>query len=124
VLASRAPNSRFPGTLAGGTFCGRVEVPGTPRLSWVTETALPSAAVRGVPRLFRSGRNVMFVTCGVGYGFVPIRFGAPPEVALVTLHVSGLARPAETVAVADSVNIDTLLQRYQGQDTAAGDSTP
>lgn len=122
VMAARAPENRFPGVVAGGTFCGRVEVPGTPRLSWLDQTALPGAAVRGVPRVFRFGRTVMFVTCGVGYGFVPVRFGAPPEIALVTLHLSGRRSVAEPALVPDSMNIDSLLQRYQAQDSTVGDS--
>lgn len=119
VLASRAPGGRFPGALAGGVFCGRVEVPGTPRLSWINETAIPGAVVRGVPRIYRVRKMVMFVTCGVGYSFIPIRFGAPPEVALVTLHVSARPRPTDAAAAADSMDLDTLLQRYQRRDTTA-----
>jgi uncharacterized protein len=122
VMAARAPENRFPGVLAGGTFCGRVEVPGTPRLSWINETAIPGAVVRGVPRLYRFDRTVMFVTCGVGYSFLPVRFGAPPEIALVTLHVSGRTSPTAPAAVSDSVNIDSLLQRYQAQDSTVADS--
>jgi predicted MPP superfamily phosphohydrolase len=122
-VAAFAPEGRFPGILAGNTFCGRVEVPGSPRLSWLTATALPGAAVKGMPRFFRFGTSVMFVTCGTGYGFVPVRFGAPPEVALVTLHPvlpPGAARAADSAtARADSMSMDTLLRRYQGADTTA-----
>jgi predicted MPP superfamily phosphohydrolase len=123
-IAAFAPDGRFPGVLAGNTFCGRVEVPGSPRLSWLDETALPGAAVKGMPRFFRFGDSVMFVTCGTGYGFVPVRFGAQPEVALVTLHpVLPPDTTGATAARADSISLDTLLQRYQRSDTAAaGDS--
>jgi predicted MPP superfamily phosphohydrolase len=122
-IAAFAPEGRFPGVLAGNTFCGRVEVPGSPRLSWLTGTALPGAAVKGMPRFFRFGTSVMFVTCGTGYGFVPVRFSAPPEVALVTLHAvlspSAAAAASAAAARADSVSMDTLLKRYQGGDTTA-----
>jgi predicted MPP superfamily phosphohydrolase len=122
-ISARAPKDRFPGILAGGTFCGRVEVPGSPRLSWLAATALPGAAVPGYRRFFRFGKSVMFVTCGTGYGFVPVRFGSVPEVALVTLHsVSGGAVPAAAAtraARADSLSLDTLLRRYQADSSTA-----
>lgn len=118
-LAARA-DARFPGVLAGNTFCGRVEVPGTPRLSWLASQALPGTAVPQAPRLFRIKRSVLFVTCGLGYGFTPVRFGAPPELALLTLHPVSVGAPATP---RDSVSIDTLIQRYQRRDTtAAGDT--
>ena len=129
VMTARAPDNRFPGALAGGVFCGRLEIPGTPRLSWINENALPANVVRGVPRLYRFDRTVMFVTCGVGYSFLPIRFGAPPEIALVTLHVSGRPVAAITPAAADSLNIDSLLARYgttpdsaEAEDEGEGDN--
>jgi hypothetical protein len=70
----------------------------------------------------------MFVTCGTGYGFVPVRFGAPPEVALVTLHPvlpPNAAGAADSAAArADSISMDTLLRRYQaGDSTGSSDST-
>jgi predicted MPP superfamily phosphohydrolase len=123
-IAAFAPDGRFPGVLAGNTFCGRIEVPGSPRLSWLDQTALPGAAVKGMPRFFRFRGSVLFVTCGTGYGFVPIRFGAPPEVALITLHPVLAPKPeGADSARADSISLDTLLQRYQRSDTtAAADS--
>lgn len=112
VLA--APDSTYPLVLAGNTFCGRVEVPGATRLSWVNTTLLPAGRVPGTERLYRVGGNGLFITCGTGYGFVPVRLGAPPEVALVTLR-----RPvaAEAEASPDSSNaaLDSLLQVYQAR---------
>lgn len=123
IMAARAPNDRFPGAIAGGTFCGRVEVPGTPRLSWLDSEGLPGAVARGAPRMYRLARSVMFVSCGVGYGFVPVRFGAPPEVALITLRRAGIPTAAEVVQP-DSVDLDSLLRRFQRSDSASADSTP
>lgn len=112
VLA--APDSAYPLVLAGNTFCGRVEVPGTPRLSWVNTTQLPGSRIPGTDRLYRVDGNGLFITCGTGYGFVPVRLGAPPEVALITLR-----RPvsAEPTASPDSSNaaLDSLLQVYQAR---------
>jgi predicted MPP superfamily phosphohydrolase len=119
-LAVAAPHDAFPGVLAGNTVCGSVEVPGTPRLSWLTSTAIPGALVPGTQRLFRFGRTVMFVTCGLGYGFIPVRFGAPPEIAMVTLHPVGGPKPAAQPK--DTLSIDSLIRAYQRRDTAA-DST-
>lgn len=116
TMATRAPEGRFAGILAGNTFCGRVEVPGTPRLAWLVSEALPGAAIPEVERLFRIKENTLFVTCGVGYGFVPVRFGAPPEVALVTLRAIGTGAPA---ADAGASVPDSLLQRFQQRDSAA-----
>jgi predicted MPP superfamily phosphohydrolase len=118
--AARA-NGRFPGVLAGNTFCGQVEVPGTPRLSWLATEALPGAAVPGAPQLFRLDDSVMFVTCGLGYGFIPARFGTPPQVALVTLHPV-LPRESRPAPRTDSVSIDSLLERYQRQGSTAADT--
>jgi len=122
LMTARAPDNRFPGALAGGVFCGRVEVPGTPRVSWVNENSLPGSVVPGVPRIYRFDKTVMYVTCGVGYSFVPVRFGAPPEIALVTLHVAGQREPQVSEAALDSMNIDSLLTRYGTTDTISADS--
>lgn len=110
VLGARADNDRVPAVLAGGVFCGDVEVPGTPRLSWLNSEAIPSAVVEGAERLYRIGQMVMFVTCGTGYGFIPVRFGAPPEVAIVTLR----SVEAETAGEdARDAAVDTLLEQYE-----------
>ncbi|HYJ80316.1 MAG TPA: hypothetical protein VEW03_11965, partial [Longimicrobiaceae bacterium] len=64
--------------------------------------------------------TTLFATCGTGYGFVPVRFGAPPEVALVTLRaVGGVPRSDSAGAQAD---VDSLIRTYQQRDTAAADS--
>jgi len=120
LLSVAAPEDRFPAILSGNTFCGTPEIPGTPRLSWLRQSALPGAAVAGVDRLFRLEGNTLFVTCGVGFSFVPVRLGAPPEVALVTLQ----AVTAEPLPEGpDSVEVpDSLLQRFQRQDSTPADT--
>lgn len=120
-----APDSAYPLVLSGHTFCGRVEVPGTPRLSWANRELFPNPAMRiaGTDRLYRVDGNGLFVTCGVGYSFVPVRLGAPPEVALVTLRspAAAEAAPEDTVRRPD---VDSLLQQYERQrDTAAAADT-
>ena len=129
VLA--APDSAYPLVVAGNTFCGRVEVPGTTRLSWINTVQLPGSRVAGTERLYRVDGNGLFITCGVGYGFVPVRLGAPPEVALITLRRPVSAEPA---ASPDSSNaaLDSLLRVYESRadsgarrdSTAAAAPTP
>jgi uncharacterized protein len=119
ALTSRAPEGRFPVMLGGGTFCGPVEVPGTPRVSWLRNEALPNAYIEGTERLFRLRGGTLVITCGLGYGFVPIRFGAPPEVLIVTLV--GVGMRAADVPQAGEVP-DTLIQRFQGAPREPGDT--
>ncbi len=112
LVAARAPEGRRPAIIAGNTFCGRVEVPGTPRLSWYETQAMPNAAIPEAPRLFRIRNNTMFITCGIGYSFIPIRLGAPPEVALVTLRGIGVAA-TEPEVDPGAAALDTILQQYE-----------
>jgi uncharacterized protein len=85
TVLPRLPEGRFPMVVAGQTFCGHIDVPGAPRLVTLAEETLAAERVRGGNRLYRSRGSTMFVTCGLGYSFVPARFAAAPEVALVTL---------------------------------------
>lgn len=106
-LLARAPERKFAAALAGNTVCGPVEVPGTPRLAWLVNEALPGGAVPGADRFFVVEETVMFVTCGVGYSFVPTRFGGRPEVAIVTLRSPAgapeMEEPAADTTPADSI---------------------
>jgi uncharacterized protein len=111
MVAARAPQGRRPAIIAGNTFCGRVEVPGTPRLSWYEEQAMPNLAIPEVERLYRIRNNTLFITCGIGYSFLPVRLGAPPEVALVTLRGIGV-RTADPQPDPGAAALDTLMQQY------------
>jgi hypothetical protein len=88
--------------IAGQTFCGHIDVPGTPRLVTLAEMTLAAERLRGSNRLYRSRGTTMFVSCGLGYSFVPARFAAAPEVAMVTLIRIPDPRPegADTVPAA------------------------
>jgi predicted MPP superfamily phosphohydrolase len=119
VTAVTLPTDRYPIMLAGHTFCGQVEVPGTPRLAWFNTTVLPGTANPGKTRIWRVRGTTLFATCGTGYSFVPVRFGAPPEVALITLRALGPARPATDSARAAQPNVDSLIRTYQQRDTTA-----
>lgn len=110
ALATRSPMGGFPIVIGGNTFCGSVEVPGTPRLSWLHTVALPGASIPSSDRLFRVQGSTVVVACGLGYGFVPIRFGAAPEVPILTLL---RVAPRAAVAAEEAIE-DTLIQRFQG----------
>ena len=85
-VAAALPPDAFELVVAGGAFCGEVDVPGLPRLETI-EAELPDLTpAPRVPRLHTLRNNPLFITCGLGYSFVPVRFGAPPEVVLVTLR--------------------------------------
>lgn len=116
ALAPRIPQNRFPLILAGHTACGQVEVPGTPRLSWLNTQVLPGNAASPTGRSYRVNGNGLFVTCGVGYSFLPARLGAPPEIALITLR-RPTTEPADTAAP-PAAELDSLVQQYQAPDSA------
>jgi uncharacterized protein len=67
-------------TLAGHTHGGQV------RLPFVGCLVVPSAyGQRYVQGTVVEGRRVLFVTPGVGTSVLPVRFGVPPEISLLTL---------------------------------------
>jgi uncharacterized protein len=109
TMATRAPMRRYPIVVGGNTFCGTVEVPGTPRLSWLRNEIFPNAAIEGSDRLFRVQGSTVLVACGIGYAFVPTRFWNAPEVPILTIRRVGL--PGE-VGPGEAVE-DTLIQRFQ-----------
>jgi uncharacterized protein len=111
AMATRAPMRRFPVYIAGNTYCGEIEMPGTPRLSWLRDEVFPQGGMEGSDRLFRVQGGTLIATCGVGYGFVPLRFGAPPEVPILTLRRVG---PPQETAETDAVD-DEMIERFQPQ---------
>jgi uncharacterized protein len=76
-------------TLAGHTHCGQVNLPVLGRIVH---------ASRGSKRwpcgLYREGDRQLYVSGGVGVSILPVRFGAPPEIALITLKSQPLLAPA------------------------------
>jgi predicted MPP superfamily phosphohydrolase len=120
-IAPRIPESRFQLVVAGHTFCGQVEVPGTPRLSWLATTVLPNTGVAGTDRLFRVRGNNVLVTCGLGYSFVPVRLGAPPEVVIITLRRAMESTPAQTPPATVP---DSLLLQVPGAEPSQPADTP
>ncbi|MBV9773069.1 MAG: hypothetical protein JO040_03930, partial [Gemmatimonadetes bacterium] len=119
--ALAAPDSAYPLVLSGHAFCGRIEVPGTPRLSWYNTEIYPSSRVPGTDRLYRVRGNGLFISCGIGHTYVPVRLGAQPEVVLVTLRAAAAASTAADSA--KTPNLDSLIQKYERRDTTAGKDT-
>ncbi|HEU0015003.1 MAG TPA: metallophosphoesterase [Longimicrobium sp.] len=124
VTAYAVPRDKYPSILSGHTFCGQTEVPGTPRLVWVNSEVFPGTPDPTRTRIWRIRGSTLFATCGVGYSFVPVRFGAPPEVAMVTLRRIDPA-PSDTTGGAKPVNVDSLIEYFQpdttGRDTTGGE---
>lgn len=112
ALAARAPDYRYPVVLGGDTFCGELEVPGSRRLATLRNDIFPGGLVEGVDRLFRVEGSTILITCGVGYGYLPLRFGSPPEVPILTLVGDQPPAPADTT---DSTVPDSLLEQFQSQ---------
>ena len=113
VTGLSLPSEKYAVLLAGHTFCGRIEIPGTPRLVWFNTEVLPQDADAATRRIYRVRGTTMFVTCGTGFGYVPVRYGAPPEVAIITLRSVGGARPDSVAAPgADAVNVDSLIEQF------------
>lgn len=73
-------------TLAGHTHGGQVNVP------WLRRLWTPG---RYADRVTQDDGRVLFVHPGIGTSRFPIRFGAPPEISLLTLRASPGRRPGE-----------------------------
>jgi predicted MPP superfamily phosphohydrolase len=85
-------------TLAGHTHCGQVNLPLLGRLVHASH-----GAKRWGCGLYDEGGRKLFVTSGLGVSILPVRFRAPPEVAIVTLRgsrgvTSRAARPTQRPA--------------------------
>ena len=95
-------------------------MPGTPRISWVRDELFPGGAVEGTDdRLFRVRGQTVLITCGVGYGYIPVRFGSAPEVPILTLRRAGGTAVEAPVDPRGAV-ADSTIERFQG----TGQSTP
>jgi uncharacterized protein len=125
AVTPRLPDDRWPVVLSGHAFCGRMEVPGTgtPRLQWINSEVLPIAKGSPTQRTYRIGTHALFVTCGVGYSFVPARFGSPPEVALITLKAVASAPRPDSLKAAAAVSLDSLAEAVQRRTAARSDSS-
>jgi hypothetical protein len=67
-------------TLSGHTHGGQLGVPGVRRLS------LARFITRWTAGLYRQGRSWLYVNRGAGTTGPPVRLGAPPELAVITLR--------------------------------------
>ncbi len=126
VAAVTLPTDKYSAMVSGHTFCGQIEVPGTPRLTWLNTEVFPGTANPASTRIYRVRGATLFVTCGVGFGYVPVRFGSPPEVAMITLRGVGGAAEADSAKAPPGVNVDSLIQSFTpdttGRDNAEDDT--
>ncbi|HEX7948063.1 MAG TPA: hypothetical protein VF495_25585, partial [Phenylobacterium sp.] len=68
-------------TLAGHSHCGQVRLPVLGR------PITPSPGSRRWPcGRYDEGGRILYVTGGVGTSILPVRFGVPPEIVIVTLR--------------------------------------
>jgi uncharacterized protein len=121
VVAVTFPTDRYPALLAGHTFCGDVEVPGTPRLRWVNTEIFPGTGPEN-RRIYRIRGATVFITCGIGHTYLPARSAAPPEVALVTLRRAGATQEDDEPVVDDQAQIDSLMEVFRPE--ARPDTAP
>lgn len=117
VLAARAPRGRYPIVLAGNSYCGDVPLDEAYTLRQIADDIFPGGAIEGTERLFRVQGQTLLVTCGTGYGFVPLRFGSPPEVPILTLRRFG--QPEAPSAPPDpEAMMDSIMRAEQEQNPA------
>lgn len=70
-------------TLAGHTHGGQVRLPFVGRLVVPSEFGQKYAAGHVL-----EGSRHLFVTTGIGTSILPVRFGVPPEIAVLTVHAA------------------------------------
>ena len=72
--------ARIPLVLAGHTHCGQIRLPLVGRIS----TASRFGERYACGRIDEAGRTIL-VTAGLGTSIVPLRYGVPPDLWVVTL---------------------------------------
>lgn len=122
VAAVTLPTDKYAAVLSGHTFCGQLEVPGTPRLTWFNSEVLPGTPDPASTRIYRVRGSTLFLTCGIGFGYVPVRYGSPPEVAMITLRGVGTAAPADSARAPGAVNVDSLIQSFTPEERDSADT--
>jgi hypothetical protein len=69
--------------LAAHTHCGQVTIP------FVGRPILPIEDAELACGRVDHGPQTLYVTAGLGTSIAPLRFGNPPEIALITIHAAG-----------------------------------
>ena len=76
-------------TLASHTHGGQVRLPGIG--SPIVPSSFGQRYVRG--HIVEDGRH-LFVNTGIGTSFIPVRFGVPPEISILTLRAAAQTGPS------------------------------
>ncbi|WP_336923460.1 metallophosphoesterase [Aquipuribacter sp. SD81] len=86
----RLPPGAAPLALAGHTHCGQVALPFSPHWSYLGLTQEEALVADGwAPEGYGADGNALFVSCGIGFSVLPVRFNAPPQVVVVDLLPAG-----------------------------------
>jgi predicted MPP superfamily phosphohydrolase len=89
IVISHSPDpfAQFPAgpalMLAAHTHCGQVTIP------FVGRPMLPIHHEEFACGRVDHGAQTLYVTAGLGTSIVPVRFGNPPEITLITIHGAG-----------------------------------
>lgn len=89
IVISHSPDpfAHFPAglalMLAAHTHCGQVTIP------LVGRPMLPTHHEEFACGRVDHGAQTLYVTAGLGTSIVPVRFGNPPEITLITIHGAG-----------------------------------
>ncbi|MGD8199041.1 metallophosphoesterase [Ornithinimicrobium sp. W1679] len=84
------PAQTGPLSVAGHTHCGQIALPFAPHSSYLGLTEEEEVVADGwAPDDHGAESNDLFVTCGVGFSLLPVRFNAPPQVAFFELVAPG-----------------------------------
>ena len=80
------PAQAAPLAIAAHTHCGQISLPAAPRWAQMGLTEEETRVAEGwaFPGYGEPG-NRLFVTCGLGFSLMPVRFNAPPEVVFFEL---------------------------------------
>ena len=87
VLAAHRPDEFVPVpqsvrlVLAGHTHCGQIVLP-----FWGALESGSDYGMRYLCGVHREGSKLLVVTAGLGTSYLPLRFGAPPDIWLITIQ--------------------------------------
>ncbi len=83
------PPDSAPFAVAGHTHCGQISLPLTPDWSHLDLRSDERVVADGfAPADYGEAGNRLFVTCGIGFSYIPVRIGAPPQLVFFELQAA------------------------------------